>query len=365
MKTNKWLSLAFLLLIFFSSCSTDETDPTPYIPQGDFDSGVLVLNEGNFGGINASVSYISFDFNRTQNGIFSGVNPSSILGNTAQSIGFNGNLAYIVVNGSSKVEIVNRFTFQKVGEITAGLFSPRYISFANGRGYITDWGAGAGEGKVKVIDLASNSVMLSIAVADFPNRIIEHDNKLYVAHNNIGTVGNSITIIDGVSNTVGGSIPTSGLPDVMKVEGDNLWVSCNGYGSWPVPENESAGSILKFNLNTNTLILSLPQSSNTQHITFMDVFGNNIFYVVGNNVFKMPLSSTTLPSAPAFIAAADYIYGFAVNSNRVYIGDAKDFIVNGVVKVYSSGEIFDPNPTGTLLKSVEVGVAPNGFYFNQ
>ena len=365
MKTNKWLSVALLMLVFFTSCSSEETTPSPYVPQGDFDSGVLVLNEGNFGDINATMSFISFDLSRTQNDIFLGVNPGTILGNTAQSIGFNGNLAYIVVNVSNKIEIVNRYTMVKVGDITAGLDSPRYIAFANGKGYVTNWGSGVGGGTIKVIDLGSNTVTSTITVNDYPNKIIEHAGKLYVSHNNLGEKGTTISVIDAVTNSVSSTIEVGDLPDTMKIEGDHLWVACLGISDYLTPTNNTSGSIVQINLASNAIIQSLFPTNNTERIDYMDLYGDHVFYSKGSKIFKFSLTGTTLPETPAFTTDAVYVYGFAVKNNKIYVADAKTFNVNGEVKIYSSGEQFDPNPIGTLLKTVEVGVGPNGFYFNQ
>jgi YVTN family beta-propeller protein len=365
MKTNKWLSLAVLMLVFFTSCSSEETTPSPYVPQGDFDSGVLVLNEGKWPEPTASISFISFDLSRTQNSIFLGVNPGTILGDTAQSIGFNGNLAYIVVNGSNKIEIVNRYTMVKVGAITAGLESPRYIAFANGKGYVTTWGSGVGGGRIKVIDLGSNTITSTIVVNDYPNKIIEHAGKLYVSHNNLGTNGQSISVLDATNNSVSASIEVGDMPDTMKIEGDHLWVACNGKFDYNNTANNTVGSIVAINLNSNSIIQSLFPASASARIIHMDLYGSHIFYTVGNGIYRFPLTGTVLPTSPSFTADVVDLYGFAVKNNKIYVGDSKGFLVNGQVSIYSSGEQYDPNPIGTLLKTVEVGLGPNGFYFNQ
>lgn len=366
MKTNKWLQLAFLMMVFLTSCSSEDTTPSPYVPQGDFDSGVLVLNEGNFHQTNATVSFISFDLSRIQNDLFSGVNPDAILGDTAQSMGFNGNLAYIVVNASNKIEVVNRYTMLKVGEITAGLDSPRYIAFANGKGYVSNWGAGVGGGTIKVIDLGSNNVTATIPVNDYPNKIIEHSGKLYVSHNNLGEKGTTISVIDAATNSVSSSIEVGDLPDTMKIEGDHLWVACLGIYDYLDNSNNTSGSIVEINLVSNAIIQSFFPTNTAARIKHMDLYGDYIFYAINKDIFKMPITGTSLPAMPSFTAAAvENPYGFAVKNNKIYIGDAKDYIVNGEVYVYSSGEQFDPNPIGTLLKTAQVGVGPNGFYFNQ
>ena len=366
MKTNKWLQLAFLMMVFLTSCSSEDTTPSPYVPQGDFDSGVLVLNEGNMGSTNTTISFISFDLSRTQNDIFGGVN-NDILGDTAQSIGFNGNLAYIVVNASDKIIVANRYTMLKVGEINAGLSKPRYIAFANGKGYVTNWGSlsGNGTGSIKVIDLGSNNVTATIVVNDNPNKIIEHEGKLYVSHNNLGEKGTTISVIDAATNSLSTSIEVGDLPDTMKIEGDHLWVSCVGINDYADPGNNTSGRIVEINLVSNAIIQSFFPTSSTAKITFMDLYGDHLFYTINKDVYKMSITATALPTAPSFTSEAENPYGFAVKNNKIYLGDTKDYVVNGAVYVYSSGEQFDPNPIGTLLKTVEVGVGPNGFYFNQ
>jgi YVTN family beta-propeller protein len=365
MKTNKWLLLTFLMLVFLTSCTSEDLTPSRYVPQGDFDSGVFVLNEGNFGSTNASVSFISFDLSRTQNDLFSGVNPGEILGDTAQSMGFNDNLAYIIVNASNKIEIVNRYTMVKVGAITTGLDNPRYIAFANGKGYVTNWGSGVGGGTIKVIDLGSNNVISTILVNDYPNKIIEHAGKIYVAHNDLGTNGQSVSVIDSSTNGLTASIEVGDMPDTMKIEGDHLWVVCNGKFDFNNTANNTVGSIVEINLTSNAIIQSLFPPSGSPRINYMDLYGNHIFYTIGNEIYKFPLTGTVLPATPSFSSDAEVIYGFAIKNNKIYIADSKGFSVYGKVLVYSSGEQFDPMPIGTLLKTVEVGVGPNGFYFNQ
>jgi hypothetical protein len=50
------------------------------------------------------------------------------------------------------------------------------------------------------------------------------------------------------------------------------------------------------------------------------------------------------------------VYSFAVNNNKIYVGDAVDYNSNGKVYVYSA--------LGALEHEYTVGVIPAGFYFN-
>ncbi|MFN8275473.1 MAG: YncE family protein [Flavobacteriaceae bacterium] len=364
MKINKLFFLAIAGIFSLASCSND-IESNSYTPKGDYDSGILVLNEGKFSDDNdAEVTYLSFDLSEVNHEIFKTENPTQELGDVAQSIGFNGDLAYIVVNNSNKIEVVNRYTFKKVGSINSGLSFPRYIAFANGKAFVTNWNSQfGGSGYVSVINLASNSVESTITVADNPNKIIEQNGKLYVAHNDLGQLGNSITVIDPTSLSVSGSIAVGDRPDMMQVDDSGfLWVSCNGKSSYPVAADENAGKIVKIDLSSQTVLKTFTLSENTLHVDNFSVYGNNLFYTVGKDVFKMPLTATDLPTTKAFTSSAQSIYGFAVRNNRIYIADAKSYNENGQALIYSSGD--GGVAIGTLLRTIETDVIPNGFYFN-
>ena len=122
MKISKLVVAALVSSIFFNSCSDDAANNN--IPLGNYDNGALILNQGGFGQGNTSVSYLSNDFGTQQNNIFSLVNPTITLGDTGQDIGFNGDLAFIILNISNKIEIVNRYTMKHVATISAGLNNP-------------------------------------------------------------------------------------------------------------------------------------------------------------------------------------------------------------------------------------------------
>ncbi|MEP5634724.1 MAG: Calx-beta domain-containing protein, partial [Maribacter dokdonensis] len=76
-----------------------------------FENGILVSHEGNFMQGNASISFVSDDLATVENDIFKTVNDADALGDNAQSMSFYENMAYIVMNGSQKIEVVNRYTF--------------------------------------------------------------------------------------------------------------------------------------------------------------------------------------------------------------------------------------------------------------
>lgn len=367
MNYYKFLIIAFLSTVFLTSCDPDDSIQE-YVPQGDFDSGVLVLNQGGFLEDNSSISYISFDINTLQNDIFSAINPTITLGDTGQDIGFYNNLAYIVLNVSNKIEIVNRYTMQHVATISTGLSNPRYIAFANGKGFVTNWGDGTNtaDDYVAVINLSTNTVSSEIPVVEGPERIIENNGKLYVAHTGGFGYGNSITVLDSTNNLVLNNFPVGDVPNTMQIDNGSLWVACSGNPSnAPI---ETAGKIVKINLSTNAIEKTLAYSDSKKHISNLNILNSNLYYTVDNGVYKLATSETGLLNTPTFSTATQGIYGIycmAIKNNHIYIGDAGDYSSNGKVVIYSLGSTQDFPTIGVLQKTHTVGVIPAGFYFNQ
>lgn len=344
------------LLFLFSSCTNDEDFPPLEIPLGAYDNGVLILNQGGFGNGNASVSYLSNDLNTFQNNIFSVVNPSITLGDTAQDIGFYLNNAYIVVNGSNKIEVVNRFTMKHVTTIDSGLNNPRYIVFSRGKGYVTNWGNGSSnfDDYVAVINLNTNTVSETIAIAEGPERMAVANDKIYVAHAGGFGFGNSVSVIDAIDYSVT-SITVGDVPNSLEVNNGTLFVLCGGKPSWT--GSETGGKLSKINL-TNNSVSSIDFSA-TSHPSNIEIDGSSMFYTIDSDVYKTTVSATTLPTASLFSTTTQGVYGiysFAVKNDKIYVGDAADYSSDGKVHIYST--------SGVLKTTKTVGVIPAGFYFN-
>ncbi len=103
-----------------------------------FDNGIIILNEGGAGSNNASVSYLQAGTTSISNNIYANANMGlGPLGDTGQSMSFAADNAYVVLNISNTVKVVNRHTFEYVTTISEGLVNPRYMGTIANRGYIT------------------------------------------------------------------------------------------------------------------------------------------------------------------------------------------------------------------------------------
>ena len=356
MNFKKLAFSSLFCIAFFTSCTNDD-DAIAEVPLGAYDDGVLILNQGGFNNGNASVSYLSDDLTVFQHNIFSLVNPSIILGDTAQDIGFYNDLAYIVLNVSNKIEIVNRYTMAHVGTISMGLSNPRYIVFENGKGYVSNWGNiySTSDDYLAVVNLANNTVSTSIPVAEGPERMVVNNSKIYVAHLGGLGYGSSVSVVNTSTNSVT-SIAVGDVPNSLELVGSDLYVISGGKPSWS--GTETLGMLTKINLSTDSVSSAISFAAGL-HPSNLDIENDQLYYTIDSDVFKTALSATTLPTTPIFSTTDQGVYGvysFAVRNNKVYVGDAVDYSSNGKVYVYTV--------TGDLVSTKTVGVIPAGFYFN-
>jgi len=358
MKTKHLILGLFAAALTFTSCTDDEGVNFQPLPLGAYENGVLVNNEGNFTQGNASVSFVSDDFSTVNNSIFSFHN-NAPLGDLAQSIAFHNDLAFIVVSNSQKVEVVNRYTFTSVSTISTGLDSPRYMAFANGKGYITNWGDGgdANDDYVAVVDLATNTVTSTISVGEGPEQIVLTNGKLFVSHKGGWGNNNIITSID-TSTEVTTIITVDDKPDEMVLDtANNLWVLSEGkslYDNNWVEIGRTTASLNKINTTTNTVDLSLefPTGIDPKTITY----DNGVVYFYANsNIYKMLETDSVLPTTA--IISQELYQGLAVKNGYIY-GTTADFNAGtGELVIYNSS-------TYDLVDSKSLNVGSSKIYFN-
>ena len=321
----------------------------------DYSNGIFVLNEGLFGNNTASVSHIDTS-GTLENDIFTTQNPSMTLGNTGQGMGFNDDYAYVVLNGSNEIKIINSTTFAFVTSITDQISNPRNITFYNGNGYVTNWGDGfdTTDDYVAVIDLTTNTVTSTISVAEGAEEIVQKDGKLFVAHQGGYGYGNSVSVIDIATSTVE-SITVGDVPSTIKVDDDYLYVLSTGKQAWT--GDETQGSIHKIDLSDYNNHVTIDFQA-TEHPSYLAVDDTDLYYVLNGDIYKMALTDTTLPTV-AFNSSnnAQLPYGFDKIDDKLYLLDAVDYV--------SSGKVFVYDESGSLLIEYTVGPLPNGVYKNE
>ncbi|MFC5195701.1 DUF5074 domain-containing protein [Bizionia hallyeonensis] len=321
--------------------------------QGNYDNGVFVLNEGMYGTNTASVSFLSAS-GTINNNVFATENTGMDIGQLAQGMGFSGDNAYIVSNGTSEINIVDRATFTHITTVTTGLDNPRNIEFDNGYAYITNWGdpTNISDDFVAVLDLDTNTITSTISVNEGPEQIVKKNNQLFVAHQGGYGFGNTVSVIDLNDNSVS-EISVADVPNSIVADDDFLYVLCGGKPAWTGAE--SLGKLYRIDL-VDFSVMDVYNFALGEHPNFLQVDNGQAYYVVDNNIYNFDFSAS-LPTTEFINTASEGVaiaYGLSLIDNVLYLSDAENYVIDGKVVSY--------NTTGVFQNSYTVGVIPNGVY---
>ena len=348
-QTHKLLAFVFASAALFSSCSTDNDDDTPEIPNGAYEDGYFVLNEGQFGNLGTSgISFIG-ENELNESDAYASVNPTAPeLGDALQSMFFDDYNAYIIAGSSNQITVVDRYTLEYVTTISTNLTAPRYGAIANGNAYVTNsngWDDGTDD-FVTVINLSDYSTStFSMKNAE---QVIEEDGILYFANGYYGD-GNAVTILNPNTNdTTVIDLGDGNSPNSLVEEDNVLYVLTNNY--------TDGASIFKISTSTKeiTETIALDLSAPKQ----LNIEDDILYFTDATSVYQLGITSTTPTKILEYTSTSIYgaMYGFAVEDDTIYIADAGDNA--------SAGTTYEYTLTGTQLISYTVGIAPNGFYFN-
>ena len=355
---TKFKSIALIALagVFLQSCSNDDDGPNNDPENGNYSKGVFILNEGGFNSANAEITYFdpTKDVSTTNpiQEIFKTANAGAQLGSVGQSMYFKGNKAYIVLNVSNKVEVVDNTTFKKISTIPSSdnMSNPRYIVSDDQFLYISNWGdpnvtTDDFIAKYKISDL---TFVEKYKVDEGPEKMILDNNKLYVAQKGGWGTGKTVTIIDLKTNDKK-SINVGDVPTDLTIQNGNLFVLSQGV-NWGTT---TKGKLVRYNLTSeDKLEMNFPDG---QHPNFLVAENSKLYYIVNNSVYSMATNATTLPTKADYITGADNVYGFNVKGDTFYVLDSKDN--------KSSGRLFIQNAQGGLkYQSIVTGLFPNSVY---
>jgi hypothetical protein len=355
MKTFKQLQFLFLAVLVLVSC----TDDIEIVPLGAYENGFFVVNEGPFGQDKGEISFVSYNLQTVKQDVFKSENNGEILGDVLQSIFMFQDKAFLIVNGSNKIEVVNRFTFKRIATINTGLNNPRHMAVLNGRGYVTNWGSGSipTDDFVAVINLTNYNVESIIPVEEGPERIVAINNKAYVAHLGGWNSNNKITVINA-NNTIE-TLLVGDSPSSMVVYNNALYVLSNGQTDWATGNVITPAMLHKIDLNSLTVSLAYTFASN-ESPRHLNLHLNEWFYIDGNKVFKANANASNFMPNEFFNATNQGLalsYGFRVVNNTIYILDALNYSGD-------NGKVFVYNINGNPITIQSTGIFPNGVVLN-
>ncbi len=341
---SSFLCALCVSVVLLSNCKDEPPKTqTNSISQG---KGLFVANEGTFGMGNASLTYINLenDTLNSEEDLFK-TNNNRPLGDVFQSVSLINKNAWLVVNNSGKIEVINPETSKSVATIK-NLKSPRYaLEVQPGKVYVSDLYANA----ISIVDANSLTKTGEIKCKGWTEEMILFQDKVWVTNHN----SDYLYIINPTTDIITDSIPLAyGGSSLVSDKDGKVWVLCSG----DLIKKRTGGL---FCINATTLKTQkqwLFSKDDFNPVKLKQNPANDSLYFVFQGIYGFPKSVSTLPSTH-FIPqpSGSSFYGLTIQNStgNLFVSDALDYVSRGKVLVYS--------PEGVFIKSYKAGVAPGEF----
>lgn len=338
------LSFVFAAILITPSCKKE--DEAPVIDLNESEQKVFVLNEGNFQSANGSISIYKPENNTVDYKIFQANNSGRPLGDVIQSMERIGENYFIVVNNSSKIEVVSSKTFRSVGKI-GGLNSPRYIlPIAANKVYVSD----LYEDKLYVINPENLSISKTIPTNGWTEQMVLVDGKAFVCQVDSA----QLLVFDVQKDSLIASISTNLQPQSIVVDiNDKVWVAASG------GIGQGLSAIHRIDPNNFTIEQTFEVNELSKSISNLNISADKTtLYYLMDDVFELRIDASTLPQQATVKSNGRLIYSLGLDptSDEIYISDAIDYLQRGVIYRYNSN--------GLELDNFKAGIIPGGYYFD-
>jgi DNA-binding beta-propeller fold protein YncE len=340
----KKLYILPFLILFLGACKSDKPK-TNVEEEIKLENGhsLLIVNEGNFQWGNASLSVYNDKSDAINNEVFKNKN-NRPLGDVAQSVFIDNDRIYVVVNNSSKIEVINANTFESIATIN-GLQSPRYFQIiANNRALVTDLYAN----KISVLNLTDNQIVGDIYLKGKTERMLKVGEKVFVSNiesDKLYWINENSLTLDSITLTY--------APNSYAIDKNNfLWVLCSGKSSESILPKLYKVDIQNMQILEN---INIAQQTPIPNHLLIDNLGENLFFLQ-NDVFKINLANASNPPVKLIESNGKNLYALSINpkNNQLYVSDALDYVQKGDVYRYSEN--------GTLLNKFKAGIIPSHIY---
>lgn len=382
MKSVRLFLLALLAAAMFS-CKPDD----PYIPaQYSVGHGVFVLNEGDYQGGHATLTFYDPEADTVINSLFKRVNFDLVqtLGDVAQSMAIIDGKLYIVVNNSNLIYKMDANTIRidttKPFKLL-DFYSPREMHVvAPNKAYVSDL-IGTNLWIINPQDMTHTG---TVEMGKTTEKMVQVGNELYVSNWSYYYVDanshdsyTTVQVVDLNNDVKVAEIQVGKEPNCMAVDKNgHVWVLCEGrawdedYGEspslWEIdPMLKTAQCRVTFESVVDTITATVTNYAST--CMKSDPTGRYLYVVVSEMAYGMSSNSEirrfdvdALTFSDSFSIASNensYFYNMAVapQTGEIYVSCISDGTMPGTVYRYTSD--------GVLLSSFAAGLFPSAMLF--
>jgi len=307
-----------------------------------FNNGMFIINEGQFSNSNASLDFFLPHKDTVFQKVFKTINNEE-LGDIFQSIAFDDNNLYLIINNSGKIIVVDRLTLQKKGTID-GLPSPRQMVYtgSGNRWYVSNLFSE----HLYVVNTATMQIEEMILTETSTDPILKVGNQLFIGLPNT----NKLLIKQDGSDVFNTLEVSKGASSLVKDKEDNVWLLC--YGDF---YQSGEAAIFKINTQTNQVEKKIPIADGFPSELVYSARENALFYL-NKDFYKLELDAETEPTTPHIKASGRTIYGVTIDEprNEIYLADAINFAERGFVYRYTM--------RGVVVDTIPAGIVPNAVF---
>jgi len=330
MKT-KLFAILILVMTLFTACDVEDVKPDENLPIAT--GNLLILSEGAWGQNNSTLAHYNLTEKTTDVNYFYTKNNRG-LGDLANDMIKYGNKIYIVVNGSSQIEVINAKTGVSIKQIP--FFSgdvakePRYIVSHKGKVYVSSY-----DDTVTRIDTTTLNIDGTCNVGRDPEQLCVANDKLYVTNSGgkgwaTGNFDKTVSVIDIATFKETAKIEVGINPSKIKANDDgNLYLVTNGNYS------TDFGKFQRVDTQTNTV-----KTYEEVSVTDFAIYKNQIFLYSYPNLVKIfdcvkekITNSNFIADESGFQYPKTYSVQVDSYNGNVYFTDT-DYISNGNVYCY-------------------------------
>lgn len=346
----------FMFLSFFMVACEDDSSPLKSFNERE---GVFILNEGNYTYGNSSLSFYNPQNKEVSNQVFLNTNGFPI-GDVLQSMTIVDSTAYLVVNNSGKILVMNANTFKHQGTIS-GLTSPREMLMINeNKAYVSDMYSNA----LSIVNPKNFTVTGSIRLKKGSESLLRFGSHVFVGN---WSKQNTIQRIDLSSDALVDSLVVGKQPNSMVLDKNNkLWVLSDG-GLASLPGGKEKARLTR--IDPSSFVIEkeyvFPDLNSAPTRLCLNSSKDSLFFLNGSwgssitngGVYKMSITSEALPGVPFIPEDGKLFYALGVDPNDgdIYVSDAIDYLQPGWVYRYAIN--------GSLIDSFKTDIIPASFCF--